>query len=70
MSTPNRSSPTRRTVRRWLLLGAVVAAAFSGAGCAHAPPATGDRAPGAFDPDNPEMNCSLNNTVDCRPASD
>lgn len=39
--------------------------------CAHAPPVTGNRDPNApIDPDNPEQNCQLNNTVDCRPASD
>jgi hypothetical protein len=38
--------------------------------CAHAPPATGDRNPDAgIDPDNPEINCRVNNTADCRPAA-
>ncbi len=37
------------------------------AACAHAPPATGNRAPGAtVDPNNPDVNCQLYNTVDCR----
>lgn len=53
-----------------MLLGAMLAVAAS-ASCAHAPPATGDHRPNApLDPDNPEQNCSLNNTVDCRPSAD
>lgn len=39
-------------------------------GCAHAPPATGNRAPNApIDPDYPDINCSVNNTTDCRPGA-
>lgn len=53
---------------RTLTLPALVACALA-VGCAHAPPATGSRGPNARpDPDYPEMNCDLNNTVDCRPG--
>ncbi len=54
--------------RRVAWLGAVaLAAAFA---CAHAPPATGNHAPdAAIDPDYPEQNCAVNNTIDCMPAS-
>ncbi len=49
----------------WLL----VAIACLGAACAHAPPVTGNHDPDApIDPDNPEQNCHINNTVDCRPG--
>lgn len=53
-----------RAASRWMLLWVSMMMA-----CAHAPPVTGNRAPGAgTDPDNPEVNCNVNNTIDCRPA--
>lgn len=53
------------------LLLAILAFILAVAGCGHAPPVTGNRAPGAGpDPDYPEINCAVNNTVDCRPPAD
>ncbi len=58
----------RARLRKLLRLG--VAAGLLVTACAHAPPATGNRDPQAqIDPDNPEINCQVNNTVDCRPAA-
>ncbi len=62
--------PTRTGIRFGLLMALLVALASAGWSCAHAPPVTGNRAPGAGpDPDYPEINCAVNNTVDCRPAA-
>lgn len=59
---------------------AIAAAVVLGtvAACAHAPTTGGQESstsqatsgsyPYPFDPDNPEVNCAINNTVDCRPA--
>jgi hypothetical protein len=59
-----------RRVRGMRLL-LLMAALAVGAACAHAPPATGNRDPNApLDVDNPEQNCNLSNTVDCRPSAD
>ncbi len=54
----------RKTVRRLIMVGTIATA------CAHAQPATGNHDPNApVDPDHPEQNCSVNNTVDCNPAA-
>ena len=53
---------------RNLLVVALLVLAWSVPGCAHAPPAIGNKnlqAP--IDPDNPEVNCLVNSTLDCRP---
>ncbi len=56
--------PSLRTLVRWILAATLLAGA-----CAHAPPVTGSRDPSApLDPDYPDVNCSLYNTVDCRPG--
>ena len=60
---------TRVDLRRFML-AALIGAGTLGAECAHAPPATGPKGPNAQpDPDYPEVNCNVNNTLDCRPGS-
>ena len=55
---------------RCKLLGLMLVLASTGLSCVHAPPAIGSRVVGAGpDADQPEMNCDVNNTVDCRPGS-
>ncbi len=51
------------------LLAVAIALAGVVLACAHAPPVVGPR-DGRIDPDNPEANCAINNTVDCRPPAD
>ncbi len=61
----------RATSARRLAVLLAAAAIASAAGCAHAPPVSGNRDPNApIDPDYPEQNCSVNNTTDCRPPAD
>lgn len=53
-----------------LLAVLLIMLSWTGWACAHAPPATGTRGLAAGpDPDYPEINCAVNNTVDCRPGS-
>ncbi len=57
-----------KTLARCIRLACGIAV-FGTMACAHAPPVTGNHARDAPpDPDNPEQNCSVNNTIDCRPA--
>ena len=61
----HRTTPAARP-----LVVATLAALTMALACGHAPPVTGNRAPDApIDPDYPEQNCAINNTVDCMPSS-
>lgn len=68
MFKPSRN-PAGPHLRSLVLM--LIPLASMAAACGHAPPVTGNRAPGAGpDPNYPEINCGVSNTVDCRPASD